>query len=318
MIPGDAVRERPRISVVVPVYNTVRTLPVLCDRLESVLGGTMRVPYEVVLVDDGSRNPATWPKLLELKEARAELRVYRLARNYGQHSAVLCGFAESRGDFVITLDDDLQNPPEEIPKLYQAIMESGADAVFGVFEKKKHPFYRRIGTRIIDRLNSAIFQKPADLVLSNYRIIARGTVDRLVRHKTAFPYIPGLILLYGSTFANTTVRHEARADGESSYGLRQILTLCARLLFNYSSFPIRFICGVGLAVAGVSFLFGMAIIVRVVLEGTSVPGWPTIAVLTSFFNGLLLLMVAILGEYIARLNTTISWPMAYSIRDSRP
>ena len=236
-----------------------------------------------------------------------------LMRNYGQHSAVFCGLQHATGDFAITMDDDLQNPPEELIHLIRKADE-GYDAVFGLFHVKMHHPVRRLGSHVVGWLNTRLFGKPADLVLSNFRILRREVIDAMCEVRTTFPYIPGLILNAGRDFANVPVAHHPRASGESNYGLRAIARLIWRIVFNYSAFPLRLLCGVGMVMACMSFLLGAYYLVRALVFGTATPGWPTLIVLISFYQGLMLVIFAAVGEYLVRIVNDVSQARAYRIR----
>lgn len=293
----------PRYSVVIPVFNS-----------ESVVAETVRrtcaffdvfdPSYEVVLVNDCSRD-GSWEVISGIARSNPRVHAINLLRNAGQHAANLCGFRHSRGDWVVTIDDDLQNPPEEIAKLVEKARE-GYDLVIGEFRQKQHASYRKLGTRLIRALNRRIFGQEKDLVLSNFRLIRRDVVDRINAYRGAYPYIPGLCLLYSSRRANTLVEHHPRHVGESNYNWRRILTLVAAILFNYSSFPLRVVAGIGMVVALGSFALGLYYLIEGLWSRASVPGWTTIVVLLAFFNGMLMVMIGMLGEYIVRIINQIS------------
>jgi glycosyltransferase involved in cell wall biosynthesis len=268
--------------------------------------------YEVILVNDGSPDQS-WSVIREKALHNPRIIAIDLLKNYGQHTALLCGFQHSQGDYVITLDDDLQNPPEEIENLIQATTQ-GYDVVFGQFRKKEHAGYRRLGTRLIGLINRHVFEKPADLVLSNFRIIRRDVVDRICSYRTAYPYIPGLVLMFSSNPGNVWVEHRKRPVGKSNYNFRRILTLMTRILFNYSAVPLQFVSTIGLIVSVASMLYGLAFLVRGAFIGSAVPGWTSVVVLLSFLNGINLLVMGVLGEYVVRLVNQSSAVQSYHVQ----
>jgi glycosyltransferase involved in cell wall biosynthesis len=186
------------------------------------------------------------------------------------------------GDFVITIDDDLQNPPEELIHLIRKADE-GCDVVFGEFHQKMHGFVRAIGTRIVGWLNVKLFKKPPDLVLTNVRCVRREIVDAMCDFRTSRPYIQGMLLMTAKTFANVPVRHEPRAEGRSGYTLKVIAKLVWRIIFNYSAFPLRALTIFGAAMALVSFLLGAFYFIRALVVPTETRGWPSMIVLLSFY-----------------------------------
>ncbi|QDT87619.1 glycosyltransferase family 2 protein [Gimesia chilikensis] len=300
-----------KFSIVIPVYKSAAILPRLIESLD-IFFGEHRYLHEIILVNDGSPDES-WDVLQQLKQGRDDLVIVDLLRNYGQHSAVFCGFQLASGDFVITMDDDLQNPPSEIEPLIQKAAE-GYDVVFGKFEQKMHGLVRGIGSKFIGWLNVKLFNKPTDLTLTNFRIVRREVVDAVCSYRTNFPYIPGLLLLNGKTFGNVTVLHEQREDGQSNYTAKTIAKLVWRIIFNYSSFPMRFVCVMGTVVAFLAFCLGGFYLIKSLIQGTEVPGWPTLVVLLSFFQGVMLLILAMVGEYLVRLMHDVSIPESYRIR----
>jgi glycosyltransferase involved in cell wall biosynthesis len=304
---------QPKYSVVIPVYNSA---PIVGDTVDQAVAFFEEhgYDYEMVVVNDGSRD-GSWAVLKEKATANPHIQAIDLLHNYGQHTALLCGLKHTTGDYVITLDDDLQNPPSEIACLTQAA-EAGHDVVFGRFRQKQHAAYRRLGSRLIGLLNTKIFHKPAHLVLSNFRIIRRDVVDRVCAYHTAYPYIPGLLLMFSSNPGNVWVEHRSRPVGQSNYNWLKIAELVMRILFNYSSFPLRLASAVGAVVAVISSLLGFSYLIRALVVGFAVPGWATLVVMLAFFNGLLIMMMSMLGEYIVRLLNQSSSAESYHIREA--
>ena len=301
-----------RFSVVIPVYNSAeilsRTVEATVEFLES-----LHQPYEVLLVNDGSRD-GSWDVLRRAFDQHRHVTAIDMLRNYGQHTATLCGLRHSRGEWVVTLDDDMQNPPGEIAHLISKV-EGGHDLVFGRYPQKKHSPVRRLGSRLVNRLNDRIFGKPRDIKLTNFRILHRRLVDRVLTHKTNYPYINGLAIMYAHRPANVDVDHRPRPEGQSQYGLFKIAELVMRILFNYSSFPMRLVSAVGLVVATFSLLLSAFILVRALIRGTAAPGWPSVAVMLSFFNGISLLLLGMLGEYVIRILNQVSHLEQYHVAE---
>jgi glycosyltransferase involved in cell wall biosynthesis len=285
-------------SVVIPVYNSAEIIEKNVNRLRNFFNAK-ELMFEVVLVNDGSEDKS-WDVIARLAKNYPEVISIDLLKNYGQHYANLCGFRQAKGDYVITMDDDLQNPPEEIVKLIDEVLK-GHDVVLGKFEFKQHSFTRRCGSRFVGFLNRKIFGIKGNLVLSNFRIIRRDVVDRICRDKSASPYIPGLVLKYSNHPCNVLVKHFPRLDGKSNYTLRKILHLIANLLFNHSSIPLRYVAVFGFIVAGSSFLLSFYFLLSFFMDGSQVPGWASLAVSLSFFNGVLILLLSVIGEYLIRI-----------------
>ena len=297
-------------SIVIPVYNSEQVVGSTISRILEVFGGA-GLRHEIILVNDGSRD-RSWDVIAECARTTPNVVAVNLLRNYGQHHANLAGMREATGDYVITMDDDLQNPPDQALLLIDKAME-GHDVVFGRFERKQAPGYRRIGSKLINVVNRRVFAQPPDLAVSNYRILRRDVVDRICSSRTAHPYITGQALLYSSNAADVLVRHDARPVGRSNYSLRRIVTLVFVILFSYSLFPLRAAAMGGFVVAALSFLLGAFYLVRSLFVDTPVPGWTTIAVLLSLFSGVIIALLSMLGEYVVRTLNAVSEVEVYHV-----
>lgn len=302
-----------KYSVVIPVYNSEQIVGETVARTRAFFEAN-KLDFEIILVNDASPD-GSWRVISELARADKRIKAINLLRNYGQHNANLCGFRHASGDWLVTLDDDLQNPPEEIIHLIRKAAEGHHDLVLGRFRSKMHASYRRLGSKVVNWLNGKIFDKPEGLTLSNFRLLHKDVVRRICEYQSPFPYIPGLALMFSSSRANVDVDHQPRRVGQSSYNFLRIAKLVATILFNYSSFPLRLVMGVGLFVSLASFLFGVGFLIRGLMHGSVVQGWTSLVVLLSFFNGMLMLMVGILGEYMVRLLSQASGSTPYQVKD---
>ncbi len=300
-------------SAIIPVYNSEQLVAkTVVKTLEAFEGFGLKC--EIVLVNDGSKD-GSWQVIKGLAVQYPQVKSINLLKNYGQHTAVFCGLQKAKGDYLITLDDDMQNPPGEIIKLINKIHE-GYDIVFAKFSTKKHASYRKLGSKIINYLNGKIFEKPKGIKLSNFRIFNKEVAKRVSTYNTFYPYIPGLLLMFSSTVGNVETIHQAREIGKSNYSWIRILKLVARLLFNYSSYPLKVLTLSGFFIATLSFLGGLFFVLKSVMVGASVQGWTTLVVLLSFFNGFLIIMLGMLGEYVIRILNQISVQKAYQIIDT--
>ena len=303
---------KPKYSVLIPVYKSDTILNKTIFETTKELQ-SQNLNYEIILINDGSPDNS-WNVISEIQKVFPNIKAINLLKNYGQHTAVFCGLKYASGDFLITMDDDLQNPPEEIIKLINKI-EEGYDLVFAKFLGKKHASYRKIGSRIVGYINRKIFNYPKDITLTNFRIFTREVADRVVNYKTNYPYIPGLLLMFSSKIGNVYTEHAKREVGQSNYTIRKIIRLVSRLLINYSSLPLVLLSYIGIGTAVVGFLVAIWVIVKAFLFGTSVEGWASLMVLTSFFSGLLVLMIGIIGVYVSRILKQISNPQSYEVKE---
>jgi glycosyltransferase involved in cell wall biosynthesis len=299
-------------SVVIPVFNSEPIVGTTIDRTVAFFEG-QGLAYELILVNDGSTD-GSWEVLRHAVARYPHVRATNLLRNYGQHNANLCGLRQAKGDYVVTMDDDLQNPPEEIIHLIHEAM-NGSDVVFGKFRQKQAAAHRNLGSKVIGLINRRIFGQPPDLVVSNFRILRRDVVDRICASKSSYPYITGQALLYSSQRSNVEVEHSPRPAGKSNYSPIRIARLVLRILFSYSLFPLRFSAAIGFLTSALSFAVGIVFVIRRAIDGSTVQGWTSLVVIMSFFNGVIILMLSMLGEYVLRTLKQVTDVESYHIRE---
>jgi len=298
-------------SVVVPVFNSEKSIEELYLRLSNTFKKIGKT-FEVIFVNDGS-----YDKSLEtLKKIKAEnehVTVIDLFRNFGQQNALMCGFHYCTGKYIITIDDDLQNPPEEIIKLHNKI-EEGYDAVFASYKNKKDKIYKNFGSFFIRKITRKIFKLKKNLKFSSFRIIKREVVEEIIEIETPYPYISGMILSTTKFLTNVNTAHNRRQYGRSNYSFGKLLKLSFNLLINYSTFPLKMISFSGLVVSLLSFTIGLFVLIRKLIVGTTRTGWTSTVVLISFFSSLSFMIFFIFGEYLGRILGEISKEKQYSIR----
>jgi len=299
-------------SVVVPVYNSEASLEELCQRISEAFS-EIEESYEIILVDDSSSD-SSWQIMKELKKNDKHIKIIQLMKNFGQHNAVICGFHNVTGKYIITMDDDLQNPPEEIPKLINKIKE-GYDVVIGAQEVKQDSIFKNLASFFIRYLNTKIFNKPKDLKLSSFRIMTDSVVNEIKILKTPYPYISGMMLSLTGNLTNVTVKHDKRKYGSSTYNITKLIKLAFNLIINYSSLPLKFFTFIGIILSAASFCMGLYFILKKLIVGIPVPGWTSVVFLLSFFNGLLLIILSIMGEYLARIINEVSNKQQFVIRE---
>ena len=306
----------PSISVVVPVFRSGPTLDALHGRLAPVLDGVTS-DWELILVDDAS-NDGTFERMLQLRMRDPRVKVVRFARNMGQHHATLCGIKRARGAVVVTLDDDLQNPPEEIPA-FLAKLDEGYDLVIGrILSQKKHSPWRNVSSALMQKLAARIVGKPHDLALSSYRAMSRRGASALGTYRGVQTYLPALFfgVIPRDRIANVDVAHDERRTGTSTYTLRKLLKLSSYLLINHSSIPLRLTSALGFLTSLASVFFASILVVDALLHGTAVEGWTSLAVLITLVGGCILMCLGIVGEYIGRLLVESSQPEQFPVFES--
>jgi dolichol-phosphate mannosyltransferase/undecaprenyl-phosphate 4-deoxy-4-formamido-L-arabinose transferase len=290
----------PDYSVVIPVYNAEASLEELVGRLGSVFRELGRT-YEIVLVDDASQD-RSWSVISQLRASGAPIRAFQFGRNHGQHYALKCGLDHAAGGFAITMDDDLQHPPEEIPRLVHAIeADDAVDVVCGHYHQKAHSSFRNLGAAILHRIDHAIFSTDRSVFLSAFRVMRRSVVDeiRLVRH--AQPRIGPIILSITKRIASVSVRHEPRRHGRSGYTLRRLVGDTLSSIMNYSALPLQVVSFVGIGSAALSLLLGIYYMVLYFGRGIGVSGFTTIVLLILFTSGAVLFSFGLVGEYLRRI-----------------
>ncbi|MBA2432750.1 MAG: glycosyltransferase family 2 protein [Chthoniobacterales bacterium] len=293
---------RPFLSIVVPLYNSAPTLQRLIDELCAlpIEGGC-----EIVLVNDGSRD-ATESLALQLIENRERpITFISLSRNFGEHNAVLAGLRATTGAFVVTMDDDLQNPPAEVPKLLRVAQEEKRDVVYSIYEEKKHAVWRNWGSALTNLFADWSIDKPKGLYLSSFRCISRFVVDEISKSSNPYPYIDGLIFQVTQNVGTVRVRHEERAGGESGYTLRALLRLWMSMLINASVMPLRIATLAGLAVSVLGFFAVVGVLVNHFVRDEPL-GWGSLMAALLIFSGTQLLLLGIVGEYIGRIYLRVS------------
>lgn len=289
-----------KISIVIPAYKSCESLPLLVQGLESALA---KHDFEIIVVDDSSPDN-TWEVAKSLKTTHPRLKIVRLLRNSGQHNALLCGFSLARGTIIVTMDDDLQNPPEEVPKLVAAIQE-GYDLAIGAYDATPHLAEQGFGSRLVNQVQRRIFNLPPDFQLTSFRAVRRVVVDNVLAMGGVFPYITSMLLSHTSRYVNVQVRHEPRRFGRSNYNLKRSVLLALNLLLNYSSYPLYMVAALCFAAFAVSVVISAWVLWRS-LSGTTTPGWASTVMAISFFNSLILLALVIQGLYLSRFNQQIT------------
>jgi undecaprenyl-phosphate 4-deoxy-4-formamido-L-arabinose transferase len=287
------------ISVVVPVYNSENSLRELVSRLVSALGPT-GMEYEIILVNDGSRD-GSWRVIAGLATADGHVKGLDLMRNYGQHNALLCGIRNASYGVIVTIDDDLQNPPEEIHKLVSEL-DKGYDVVYGTPDRRKQNLWRSVAARLTRiALRSAMGVETAESV-NSFRAFRTGLRGAFSRYNGPFVSIDVLLSWGTTSFGSVGVRHDARPSGRSNYTFGKLLSHALDMMTGFSTKPLRISSFIGFLFT----FFGIAVLCYVVsrylILGYSVPGFPFLASLISIFAGAQLFALGIIGEYLARVH----------------
>ncbi|MDQ6764959.1 MAG: glycosyltransferase family 2 protein [Verrucomicrobiota bacterium] len=293
---------RPALSIVVPLYNSAETLPRLLEEL-----GALRFDggHEIVLVNDGSRDATEQIALDLIQNCAVPVTFVNLSRNFGEHSAVLAGLRASNGEFVVTMDDDLQNPPSEIAKLLAAALAEKREVIYSAFDEKKHPGWRNLGSSLTNFFANWSIDKPKGLYLSSFRCLSRFVADEIAQSTNPNPYIDGLIFQVTQNVGVVTVRHDVRSAGKSGYTLRALLRLWVSMLINASVMPLRIATFIGIAMSAVGFVAFIAVLINHFLTREPL-GWGSLMAALLVFSGTQLLLLGVVGEYVGRTYLRVS------------
>ena len=302
-----------KYSIVVPCYKSERWLEELVSRIEKVMT-SIDEPFELILINDASPDN-TWTEIQRLAQKFPFIHAFDMFTNVGQFRALLCGFEHAQGQLIITMDDDLQHPPEEIPKLISAIeAQPNLDCVMGIPREKKHSQIRNLGSRFMNWLNTLFFDKPITLRLSSFRIMRRELIRVVCTHPTSKPIVGPLILKSTKRLANTEVKHFLRPHGRSGYSLLKLIILTLDNIFYSSIFPLKFFSIVGLISSLASILIAAYFFISYLFGVITVPGFMTHVLLTCFFGGTSLFLIGLLGEYVIRILEEVNRPPRYTVR----
>ena len=290
---------RPEVSVVVPVYNGAPTLPELVERLGEVLPKCCR-RFEVVFVNDGSADDS-WQVIRGLAGEHNWVRGINLARNYGQHNALFCGIRSARYDVLITLDDDLQNPPEEVPTLLEKLAE-GHDVVYGVPDHEQHGLFRDLASQITKLVLRTAMGADIARNVSAFRAFRKSVCAAFDHYRGSFVNLDILLTWGTRRFAAIRVRHDPRRKGVSGYSLGKLIAHASNMITGFSVLPLQVASIIGFAFTFVGVLVLFYAVGRYVLQGTPVPGFPFLASIIAIFSGAQLFALGVIGEYLARMH----------------
>jgi len=306
---------RPSLSVVVPVYNSEIILPELIQRLAPILRKASD-QYELLLVNDGSRD-GSWDQIKQLAAYHAWIRGISLMRNYGQHNALLCGIRAAKHDVIVIMDDDLQHPPEEIPRLLEKLAE-GYDVVYGAPQEEQHGFWRNTAAQITKlALQSALGAETARKV-SPYRALRTKVRDAFASYQSSFVSVDVLLTWGTNRFAAIPVRYDPRRAGESQYTFRRLLTHALNMMTGFSILPLQFATLVGFASTFFGIFVLAYVITRYLIHGVDVRGFTFLASIIIIFSGAQLFALGVFGEYLARIHFRTMERPPYVVRSTSP
>jgi undecaprenyl-phosphate 4-deoxy-4-formamido-L-arabinose transferase len=305
--------DAPALSVVVPVYNGAATIGELVEALRAleIDGG-----LEIILVVDGSPDDS-----LEICKRLAAapgvpVTVLSLSRNFGEHNAVMAGFARARGMFVITMDDDLQNPPGEVRRLFEFARDGGWDAVYTYYAHKQHATWRNLGSRFANWVADQLIDKPRGLYLSSFRCLSRFVCQNVVdNYQGPYPYIDGLVFQVTQNVGRLQVEHLPRTEGRSNYTLRRLVRLWLSMFLNFSVMPLRLATLLGLGFSALGALGAVVVVAEAISDHKPPQGYASLMVAILVLAGVQLVLVGLIGEYLGRMFLAVNRKPQYLVRE---
>ena len=306
---------RTSVSAVVPAYNSELSLPELVRRIQPVLD-VAATDYELIVVDDGSRD-GTWRVIEDLARANSWVKGVHLMRNYGQHNALLCGIRLARYELTVTLDDDLQHPPEEIPKLLEKLT-ADIDVVYGSPAHETHGLWRDVASQVTKIALQSAMGAPIARKAGPFRVFRTKIRDASAGYDG--PYVSiDVLLTWGTTrFDSVEVRHDVRTLGASNYTFRKLVVHALNMVTGFSTWPLQVssLIGFSFTVLGTAALF--FVVIRYLIQGGTVPGFSFLASMIAIFSGAQLFSLGIIGEYLARMHARTMQHPTYSVRETTP
>ena len=302
-----------KVSFVIPCYRSEHTVAAVAAEIEKTMAALPRYTWELVLVNDCSPD-GTFRVIRELAEKDAHITAVDLAKNFGQHAALMCGMRHTDGDVVVCLDDDGQTPADEVGKLLEKIDE-GYDVVYASYQVKQESGFRRFGSSVNRRMTEIMLGKPEDLELTSYFAARRFIIDEMLRYEHCYPYVMGLVLRSTKRICNVPVRHRARESGSSGYTLSKLMGLWMNGFTSFSLKPPRIATYAGGITALLGFVYALVAVIRYFTVHMAPQGWTTTTVLLLIVGGLILLMLGLVGEYIGRVFMCVNATPQYVERE---
>ena len=301
------------VSFIIPCYRSANTLPAVVEEINSTMAKMESYSYEIILVNDSSPDD-TIHTIRTLCGTYANITGIDLAKNFGQHAALMAGMRQAKGDIIVCLDDDGQTPADEVDKLLNKLDE-GFDVVYASYGKKKHSLFRNFGSKVNELMTRIMLGKPKELYISSYFAAKRFVVDDMIRYEHSYAYVIGLVLRATKNIANVEVKHRSRAEGTSGYTLKKLLGLWFNGFTAFSIKPLRIATIIGVLCAGGGFMYGIYTIVKRLLLPDIQAGFSALMSMLVFMGGMIMLMLGLIGEYIGRIYISMNHSPQYVIRE---
>ncbi|MDR0851650.1 MAG: glycosyltransferase family 2 protein [Clostridiales Family XIII bacterium] len=307
-----------KLSFVIPCYRSEKTIETVVSQIDAVLKASeyaSKYIYEIILVNDNSPDDV-WSVIDAMCAVRTDVIALSLAKNFGQHAALMAGYHRCSGDYVFTMDDDGQTPAEEIFTLLDKLHE-GFDVVYGQYEDRKDNGFRKLGSKANNFMMESIVGKPKHVRLTSFFVARKYVIDEICRYTNPYPYIWGLIIRTTNSIANVTIQHRRRTDGSSGYTLLKLISLWMNGFTAFSVKPLRIATGFGLVVSVIGFLFTIFTIVYKIIYPETAAGYSSMMSAILIIGGVIMILLGMLGEYVGRIYISMNESPQFVVKDMR-
>jgi len=302
-----------RISFVIPCYRSALTIEKVVKEIEDTMPYLPEYDYEIVLVNDSSPDD-TFKVISKIALENEKVLAINLARNFGQHAALMAGFRHTTGDIVVALDDDGQTPADEVGKLIEKL-EEGYDVCYAKYDHKKHSVFRNFGSKVNERMTRVMLGKSKELYISSYFAVKRFILNDMLRYENCYPYVIGLVLRTTKNICNVNVNHREREIGTSGYTMKKLLALWMNGFTAFSVVPLRIATYGGLTCAFIGFIYTIYTIVRKFIDNSAPMGYYVTICAILIIGGVIMMMLGLIGEYVGRMYITMNNAPQYVIKD---
>ena len=301
------------ISIVIPCYNSSKSIGSIVDEIRQVISEQKGYRYEIILVNDCSVDQ-TMDVIENLCKSDVNIKGINLAKNFGQHAALMAGYSAASGELIVSMDDDGQTPACEMFSLINKINE-GYDVVYASYKEKKHSLYRNLGSKFNAMMAEALINKPKNVQVTSYFVMRKFVKEEILLYKNAYPYVLGLVFRTTKNIANIPVTHHDRKEGISNYNIRKLVSLWLNGFTAFSVKPLRVATAVGILCSFLGFIFMLYTIINKLLHPETLAGYSSVMATLLFLGGIILMVLGLIGEYVGRIYLSINSSPQYVIRD---
>lgn len=302
-----------KISFVIPCYKSKNTITSVIEEITSTMLSLTEYDYEIVLVNDCSPDD-TFNVIRKMAKQNSRITGINLAKNFGQHAALMAGFRFATGDIIVCLDDDGQTPADEVGKLLKKI-EDGFDVVYASYEHKQHSLFRNLGSKVNSKMTEVLLGKPKNLMITSYFAARHFVIDEMLRYENCYPYVIGLVLRTTKNICNVPVNHRQRKEGSSGYTIRKLINLWLNGFTSFSVKPLRMATYFGVFSSICGFLFLIYIVISYFLKNSAPVGWSSTMAIMLLLGGVILVVLGIIGEYVGRIFMCSNVAPQYVVRE---